>query len=297
MELTKKQIILIVVVSGTILLLTVAAILIFTPGEEEALPEPTAAPTQTPSWTTTPSPGPTPSPTVFQLPLVPQWDTPQPTEEPATGVFVPDEETPTETEGPWVDADDEQTRSILAVGLQDGRATALLLLRLDEDGLLVAALPTEEAPLAGDGPKEQGEEALSLVAARTGRRCGSYMALDLGCLPALLNVTGPLADQGEEALQGDGTERAEGALDLAAGALRYVQRVSLLKLPALKRAVGDCFGSNLSTWELWNLFWTIRSGVTVSARLLSGGRTSPIIEYLFGIRNEVKVLLKQIIFL
>lgn len=271
MELTKKQIILFAIISGTILLLTVAAILIFTPGEE-ALPEPTATLQPTDTAAPTPTPTITPSPTVFRLPLVPQQDTPQPTAEPAAGVFAPNAETPSETEGPWVDADNEHTRSILAVGLQDGRATALLLLRMDESGLTLAALPVEEAPLVGSGPKEQGEGALTLVEHQTGQRCRAFMALDLGCLPAVLSITGPLAGQGAEALQGDGTQRAKGALTLAAGALQYVQRVSLLKLPALKRAVGDCFESNLSAWELWSFFWTVRAGVTVQARLWSGDR-------------------------
>ena len=81
MELTKKQIILIAAISGAILLLTVAAILIFVPGDGETLPEPTVTPQATDSPVPTPSPALTPSPTAFRLPLVPQWDTPQPTTE------------------------------------------------------------------------------------------------------------------------------------------------------------------------------------------------------------------------
>ena len=71
MELTRKQIILIAAVSGAILLLTVAAVLICTPGEEEALAEPTASPTLTASPLPTPEPTAAPSPTVLRLPLVP----------------------------------------------------------------------------------------------------------------------------------------------------------------------------------------------------------------------------------
>ena len=89
MELTRKQIILIAVISGVILLLTVAAVLIFTPGEEETTPEPTATPSLTASPEPTPTSEPTPSPTAFRLPLVPRWDTPQPTLEPVSGVFAP----------------------------------------------------------------------------------------------------------------------------------------------------------------------------------------------------------------
>ena len=89
MELTRKQIILIAVISGVILLLTVAAVLIFTPGEEEAAPEPTAIQSLTASPEPTPTSEPTPSPTAFRLPLVPRWDTPQPTLEPVSGVFAP----------------------------------------------------------------------------------------------------------------------------------------------------------------------------------------------------------------
>lgn len=89
MELTRKQIILIAVISGVILLLTVASVLIFTPGEEEAAPEPTAIQSPTASPEPTPTSEPTPSPTAFRLPLVPRWDTPQPTLEPVSGVFAP----------------------------------------------------------------------------------------------------------------------------------------------------------------------------------------------------------------
>lgn len=89
MELTRKQIILIAVISGVILLLTVASVLIFTPGEEEATPEPTAIQSPTASPEPTPTSEPTPSPTAFRLPLVPRWDTPQPTLEPVSGVFAP----------------------------------------------------------------------------------------------------------------------------------------------------------------------------------------------------------------
>ncbi len=89
MELTRKQIILIAVISGVILLLTVAAVLIFTPGEEETAPEPTATPSLTASPEPTPTSEPTPSPTAFRLPLVPRRDTPQPTLEPVSGVFAP----------------------------------------------------------------------------------------------------------------------------------------------------------------------------------------------------------------
>ena len=103
MELTRKQIILIASISGAILLLTLAAALIFTPGEEDALPEPTATPQETASPIPTPSPTPSPSPTAFRLPLVPQF-TPQPAEEPGVGVFAPQDITPTGTAGPWVDA-------------------------------------------------------------------------------------------------------------------------------------------------------------------------------------------------
>ena len=102
MELTRKQIILIAAISGAILLLTVAAVLIFTPAEEEALATPTASPTVTASPAPTPEPTATPSPTAFRLPLVPQWDTPEPLQGPAgAGVFAPQG-----TAGPWVDAGD-----------------------------------------------------------------------------------------------------------------------------------------------------------------------------------------------
>ena len=258
MELTKKQIILVAAISGAILLLTVAAILIFTPGDGEAAPEPTASPTATAPPTATPAPTDTPRPTDYRLPLVPQWDTPRPSADP-TGAFAPQTQTvwPEGTAGPWVDAGEDHAQDILAVGLREGRAAALLLLRFGKDGLTMAALPADETPLAGEEIRAQGAGAAALAESLTGRPWGAWLALDLTCLPAVLSVTGPLGEEGAESLS------PRGVLSLAMGAAAYVQRVSLLKLPALKRAVGNSFASNLTTWELWKLFWTVRGGVAV----------------------------------
>ena len=291
MQLSRKQVILISVISGVVLLLTVAAALIFSAEDEASAASPTPTPTMTARPTASPSPGPTPSPTTFLLPLVPRWDTPRPTAEPAgaAGVFVPgsaapsDAPSPTGTAGPWAEACDERARQILAVGLRDGRTAALLLMWLDRNDLTVAALPTdaisrsgqplEGMSFSGADIKAQGAQAAKLVEEATGTRCRAWLVLDLSCLPAVLQITGPLAGRGMEALAGDGRQRAQGALSLAAGAAAYVQRVPLLKLPALKQAVGGSFASNLSALELWSLFWTIRSGVTVRGLLASGTET------------------------
>ena len=262
MELTKKQIILVAAISGAILLLTVAAVLIFTPGDEKTVSEPTTTPWETGAPTFTPVPAPTPSPTAFRLPLVPQWDTPWPTADMA-GAFVPRPteasatEPPGDRSGPWVESDGEHTRNILAVGLREGRAAALLMLRLGEGTLTITALPPDETPLVGNDLREQGKQAAALVEAAMGRRCGAWMALDLTCLPAVLEITGPLGDFGADAFS------TQGALSLAMGAVTCLERVSLLRFPALKRAMGDAFASSLSTGELWSLFWTVRKGVAV----------------------------------
>ena len=263
MELTKKQIILVATISGAILLLTLAAVLIFAPRGEDETGAPTAAPTETIQPTPTITPTASPTPTAFRLPLVPQWDTPQPSGEPVgAGVFAPQTLVPEGTAGPWVDAGDGHTRDILAVGLREGRAAALLLLRLSGNTLTVMALPADEGLLAGADLTEPGEEAASKVKALTGLCCGSWMALDLACLPMVLEITGPLGDPGTDVLS------MAGIMAMAEGAVTYVQRVSLLKLPALKRAMGDCFRSNMSTWDLWRFFWTVRGGVEVRSKML-----------------------------
>ena len=264
MELTKKQIILVAAVSGAILLLILAAVLIFGPHEGEEAAAPTASPTETAQPTPTVTPTASPEPTAFRLPLVPQWDTPQPSGEPVgAGVFAPQTLVPEGTAGPWVDAGDGHTRDILAVGLREGRAAALLLLRLSGNTLTVMALPADEGLLAGADLTGPGEEAASKVKALTGLCCGSWMALDLACLPMVLKITGPLGDPGTDVLS------VAGIMAMAEGAVTYVQRVSLLKLPALKRAMGDCFRSNMSTWDLWRFFWTVRGGVEVRSKMMS----------------------------
>lgn len=269
MELTKKQIILVAAVSGAILLLILAAVLIFGPHEGEEAAAPTASPTETAQPTPTVTPTASPEPTAFRLPLVPQWDTPRPTAD-TTGTvdaFVPQPtvkaaDPPGDETGPWVSACDEGAKDILAVGLQDGRAAALLMLRLSGDLLTITALPWEDPPRLEGDLKDQGAQAAALTGSVTGRRYNAWMVLDLGCLPAVLKITGPMGDYGGE------TVSAQGALSLAMGAVTCMERVSLLKFPALKRAMGDAFASNLSTGELWSLFWTVRQGVTVRSALL-----------------------------
>ena len=193
MELTKKQLILIAAISGAILLLTVAAVLISSSLDGAASVAPTASPTQTASPTATPEPTVTPVPTAFRLPLVPQWDTPRPTVDMA-GAFVPQPtasapDPPGDGSGPWVEGQGEHTQDILAVGLREGRAAALLMLRLTEGTLTITALPLDETPLVGKDIQEQGAQAAAR-AVTAGRRCGGWMALDLTCLPAVLEITG-----------------------------------------------------------------------------------------------------------
>ena len=267
MELTKKQIILVATISGAILLLTLAAVLIFAPRGEDETGAPTAAPTETIQPTPTITPTASPTPTAFRLPLVPQWDTPHPTADTA-GAFVPHPtgraaDPPGDGAGPWVSAYDEGAKDILAVGLQDGRAAALLMLRLSGDLLTITALPMEDPPRLEGDLYAQGAQAIALTGSITGRRYSAWMTLDLACLPAVLRITGPVGDFGGE------TVSAQDALSLAMGAVTCMERVSLLKFPALKRAMGDAFASNLSTRELWSLFWRVRQGVTVRGALLS----------------------------
>ena len=80
MQLSHRQTVLIAVLSGVVLILAVAAALIFTSGDECALPGPSPSPPETALPSPTPSPAATPTPTVFLLPLVPRWDTPRPAE-------------------------------------------------------------------------------------------------------------------------------------------------------------------------------------------------------------------------
>ena len=259
MQLSRKQVILISVISGIVLLLAVGAAIFLSPKVAEA-PEPTPEPSPAP--TATPRPTKIPAPTVFLLPLVPRWDTPRPTAEPggAVGAFVPQTAAPPledleeGMEGPWVGAYDGHIKDILAVGLQEGRTAALLLLRLAGDELTITALPMERTPLPGPTLADQGAQAASLVEAATGCRYGAWMVLDLKCLPAVLAITGPLAAPEAQTLAKPGD-----ALALAKGALSYARRASIWQFPSLKQAIGDGFASNLSIWELWKLLWALRS--------------------------------------
>ena len=272
MALSKKQIILISVISGVVLLLAVGAALFLSPGEGEASPVPTASPTPTPVPTQTPPPTATPAPPIQRLPLVPLWDTPRPSAEPLAEES-PASRAPAEGAGPWVGVNEGKRQDILAVGLLEGRAAALLLVRTEGETVTVIGVPSDLAgpeglplsqmDLAGEGPAAQAESAAKAVERALGLRYGAYMGLDLQCLPALLEVMGlaPLAD----ALNQPGPAGAQGALDLAAEALRYVSRASLLQYPAVRRAVGAAFGSNLSVRELWQLLRAVLASQSVRA--------------------------------
>ena len=275
MALSKKQIILISVISGVVLLLAVGAALFLSPGEGEASPVPTASPTPTPVPTQTPPPTATPAPPIQRLPLVPLWDTPRPSAEPLAEES-PASRAPAEGAGPWVGVNEGKRQDILAVGLLEGRAAALLLVRTEGETVTVIGVPSDlsgpeglplsQMDLAGEGPAAQAESAAKAVERALGLRYGAYMGLDLRCLPALLEVMGlaPLAD----ALNQPGPAGAQGALDLAAEALRYVSRASLLQYPAVRRAVGASFGSNLSVRELWQLLRAVKGAAALRCALL-----------------------------
>ena len=283
MQLSRKQTILIAVLSGLALLLAVTAALLFMSRSAEETVEPTPSPAETASPVPTPLPSDTPEPTVFRLPLVPLYDTPRPTAGPTdAGAFVPYTSPPAGAAVPWMGTYDEHTRDILAVGLREGRAAVLLFLRLDRRGLALAALPMDETPLAGSDLAARGARAAILAEELTGRRYSAWLTLDLGCVPAVLQITGPLSSRGAEDLLGDREQRARGTLSLMMGAARYVERASLLQLPTLKRAVGDAFASSLNTRELWSLFWTIRGGVAVRGLLLPDRLTA---EDLFALQK------------
>ena len=101
-------------------------------------------------------------------------------------------------------------------------------LRDKENGGWYAGLAPDGTPLSGSDLKAQGVQAASLAEAVTGRRWGAWMALDLACLPAVLEITGPLGDFDPDA------SSVQDALSLAVGAAACIERVSLLKFPALK---------------------------------------------------------------
>ena len=210
MQLSRKQVILISVISGVVLLLAVGAAIFLSPKVAEA-PEPTPEPSPAP--TATPRPTEIPAPTVFLLPLVPRWDTPRPTAEPggAVGAFVPQTAAPPledleeGREGPGVGAYDGHIKDSLAVGLQEGRTAALLLLRLAGDELTITALPMERTPLPGPSLSDQGAQAASLVEAATGLVIGGVIAK--GVAHALKRDRDPLqAQQAVYRNKADGSE-------------------------------------------------------------------------------------------
>lgn len=300
-EKTTKRLYLWVGIAVTVVLCIVAGIFLMpqTPADtEERVLEPSVPPgLSTPVPTASPAPDPTPKPTQYMLPLLPVWDTPAPT--------------PTVTPPPEADARapalsglggryDDACKDLLAVGIQNGMATAVLLVRLSGNSMTVTAIPCEtlgtvytldkdgdvlavsRAPLSaalkrgGRNEKRQLWNLVWAVKNTTGVSAAHFVALDLSCLEAVAEELGGLsgengvirAKQAGEIMASSGVERAEGMADIGVGLVRALSETAIWELPALQRLTKNKLDSGLTVRQLILLALSLKQAETIRTCVL-----------------------------
>jgi len=278
----------------------------------EAPQEPPIPPSlQTPA----PSPQPGPSagaedpdataPAMYQLPLVPVWEdedeapAPSPTPagtprseiqfEPMTGLYT------------------EACKDFLAVGIENGVATAILLVRLEGETMSILALPAQMSGtvytldeecrivdvsraeigdslrLGGSGLGQSMWNLVWSVKNATGVRAAQYIGLDLSSLPDLLRILDSV--QGEQetytaenhfaALHERGRMQPGRAADFGAGLIHKMHAVSIWELPGMQRATKGKICSGLSVRQLIVLGKALKNVTQIRCEVLptieSGG--------------------------
>ena len=237
-----------------------------------SLPTPLAA-------TVPPNPDAT-APAMYQLPLVPVWDEgdtmpegyPEPTATPQREIRFE----------PMMGVYTETCKDFLAVGMENGIATAILLVRLEGGDMTILSLPAKTLgtvyTLDGQGQianitRTEIGYALRLGGSNSNQsmwnlawavknlievRAPQYIGLDLSCLEELLRVMDGV--QGDSAyytaenyytlLHGENGMRPDAAADFAAGVIRKMRSVSIWELPGVQRATKGKVCSSLSVRQL-----------------------------------------------
>lgn len=281
-EKTTKRLYMWMGIAVAIILCVVAGVFLLprTPADaEERMVEPSVPPSlQTPAPTPSASPTATPAPTAYVLPLVPLWDEPSPSPTPgppeasARGPALPN------VEGRY----DDTCKDLLAVGIQDGMATAILLVRIQGDTMTVLAIPCETVgtvytldrdynvtavnsrPLSaalrfgGPGGRQQLWNLVWAVKNTVGVCAAHFVALDLSCMEELTEQLGGLPGQhgtitptrAGEILASSGTARAAGMADMGIGLVHAFQKTALWELPQLQKLTADKIRSGLSTRQM-----------------------------------------------
>ncbi len=301
-EKTTKRLYLWVGIAVAVILCVIAGVLLLAdrPADvEERIEEPSVPPalqTPAPSPTPTPVPSVTPSPTAYILPLVPQWDAPSP-----SPTLTPPK---ADARGPALPGVagryDDTCKDLLAVGIQNGMATAVLLVRVQGTDMSVVVIPCEtvgtvysldadcritavnQAPLSvalRRGGAKQRQKLWNLVWAvknTLGIGAVHYVALDLDCLVEMVELLGGLAGQetaitpekAGEILASAGDTRALGMAELGVGLVHALRETALWELPALQKLTKDKVWSGLSTRQMILLALELRKVEHIHCELL-----------------------------
>lgn len=272
--------------------------------EGERVAEPSVPPSlQTKAPTAAPTASPTPTPTAYILPLVPQWGSPTPSHTPP----VPE----ANARGPALSGGggryDDTCKDLLAVGIQNGMATAVLLVRVQETEISVLSIPCETVgavytldadcritavdslPLSlalrrgGSGTRQRLWNLVWAVKNTVGVEAVHFVALELGCLVELVETLDGLTgqdgtvtpEQAGEILASGGSARAAGMGQIGVGLVNAMKTTALWELPALQRLTRDKLWSGLSTRQMVALALTFQKTERVACEVLpteeSGG--------------------------
>ncbi|MCL2672631.1 MAG: hypothetical protein FWF10_11455 [Clostridiales bacterium] len=258
------------------------------PPEPSALPTAFPTPTALPLYTPPPDEGIDISePPSYMLPLVPIWDDGERYNAPPTPTPTPQT---LQTPAPMAGVYDGSCKDVLLVGIHEGKAAAILLMRAKGDTLSILAIPTDTVtevyeldsdsnilqihrapigdalPLARGGGEQGLWNLVWAVRGLTGVKIPKYIGIDLSCMGEVLNALGGIqgARQTFTAENFAGLLLREGGMDASTledfglGLTNTMRKVSLWELPALKKATKDKICGSLSASELIGLAMAIR---------------------------------------
>ncbi len=282
-----------------VILCTVTVLLLIPSEGQDAADKPTE-PTipsvlQTPAPTVL-SPEPTVEPTAYLLPLVPLWETPAASPSASASGAAQPEPTISPTEGRY----DTTCKDLLAVGIRNGVATAILLVRIQDGVMTVLAVPCElngpvytldrectvlsvdDAPLSsalrrgGTRKKQQLWNLVWAVKNTVGVSAAHYVAIDLDCLAAVVEELGCLEGQSVRILPDavpsllllTGEARAVAMSEVGVGFVRAMQHATIWELPALQKLTKNKLFSSLSVRQMISLAGEFGRIQTISTYVL-----------------------------
>ncbi|MDD3401266.1 MAG: hypothetical protein PHT58_06545 [Eubacteriales bacterium] len=252
-------------------------------------PDMTNVPTHTPAPSSTPMTEPV---SAYRLPLAPIWDedTPTPTVSPAVS------NSPIIFREPIKGQYSSSTKDFMAVGTEDGVATAIFLVRLEGTQLSIIAIPYEalasvytlddeckivstqytrlgEATrLGGTNKTQRYWNLIWAVKNLVGVQVSHYLCIELECLDAVLDAVGSFEGTNATYTSANiapylGTTREQKTyvmMDIGVGLLKRLREMSLWELPSMQKATKGCVHSSLGAMDLIPMARSLQGVTSIS---------------------------------